>query len=162
MPPASKKKEKRDIPDPAEWMRQHAGGANGPQNAGAGTGPTGFSKTNTPGESGRDTSGTQPSGATNGFGNNTHRQPAPPKGQETPANKAKGDGKKKAELSPNNKKHAGSMTKGKPGHGLPSRNAMVRRLHPNFAGSKNPPTRPAQPNRSGILSKFEGFTPQKG
>jgi hypothetical protein len=160
--PQSQKKEKRDIPDPVEWLKSRQGGANGPENAGAQMPNQGHSKTMTPGQSGRDNSASDPSGATNGFGNNTKREPAPKKGQQVPAHQARGKGGKKTELSPSNKKHAGSMTKGKPAFGLPSRDSMVRRLHPNFAGNKNPPSRSSQPNRSGILSKFEGFTPNKG
>lgn len=130
-------KEKREIPDPAAFMAQRSNSASGHPNP------------NTPGESGRDMP-TQTSGAPQGFGG--INSPNSPHGNTEPAKKHEGSGKKKSELSPNNKKHAGSMTKGKPGYGMPSKEAVQRRINQPMGKS------PAQSHsRSGVLSRFEGF-----
>lgn len=150
------KSEKRKIPTPMEWLAAQS--QNGPANAGAGTGPEGFSAPMTPGATGK-TMPTVHSGAQNGQrgGTGSHE----PQGQNTPASKARGNGKKETKLSPSNKKHAGSMAKGKGGYGMPTRDAIARRLHQPVGTSKAPAAKgPA--GRTGILSKFEGFSPNKG
>lgn len=153
---SNQKTEKRKIPTPMEWLQANA--QNGPQNAGASTGPAGFTQPMTPGATGR-TMPTQHSGAVNGIQGG--RGPKAPQGQETPASKARGNGKKQTTLSPNNKKKAGSMTHGKPAFGMPSKNALARRLHPPVGASKAPSATNAS-GRNGILSKFEGFSANRG
>jgi hypothetical protein len=86
---------------------------------------------------------------------NSHGQPS--QGQSTPASKARGHGAKKKELSPNNTRKAGSSTKGKPGHGLPSHNAIHRRLY-GATPVATPKPNSGGVQRSGILAKFEGFS----
>lgn len=155
--PGAHKKEQRKIPDPAQWMRDRAGAANGPANAGKGGSHPESQNPMSPGATGKSMP-TQHGGRQNGTNNNG--KSAPPKGQAASARSARGSGKSKSELSPNNHKKAGSMVKGKSSH-LPTRDAIERRLHPNMGASKATSATRAS-GRSGILSKFEGFSPNNG
>ena len=153
--PPSGKKEKHPVPDPAQWMMEHAGQTvNGPAGAAPNT-PQRGNKPMTPGMSGStaESGPTKSSGAPQGFGGG-------PKKKEPQGNKAQAGHKKggKFGLAPNNKSKAKTMVEGKHPN-LPSRNAMVRRLHPNFSPGGGAVPNNNQPARSGLLSKFEGFTP---
>ena len=150
--PASGKQESRPIPDPVDYMRSHSGvtvnGPAGAQQSGA-TGPSPMS----PGVSGGGTSTTtKDSGAPQGFGGVPKKRE--PQGQKAQAKEGGG----KFGLAPSNKKKAPTMTRGN-NKVNPSRGAMIRRQHPTFAGSGAVPGGSGLSSRSGILSKFEGFTP---
>ena len=150
--PKSNKKEQRSIPDPATWMAQHMGmTVNGPQGAAPDTAQQGGPPM-TPGQSGS-AAGSGPttsSGAPQGFGGIPKKKaPQGNQGQQTTKSGPVG-------LHPNNKSKAKPRNKGKLPSNLPARNAMVRRVHPGFGGAVPSHNQPA---RSGLLSKFEGFTP---
>jgi hypothetical protein len=155
--PESGKTEKRPIPDPVEYLQSKAGvTVNGPQGH-VTSDAAGHSNPMSPGASGTvgSSNTTKDSGAPQGFGGVPQKKE--PQGNKAPVS---GAGKKAASgLSPSNKKKAGAQAVGKPAFGLPSRNAMVRRQHPTFSGSGQSPNGSGLSNRSGILSKFEGFTP---
>lgn len=77
-------------------------------------------------------------------------------GQQKPASKSRGNGRKQNSLSPNNTKKAGTMVTRGPDSTkkVPPIGAVKNRLRGNGPhGNANIPRNP----RTGILSKFEGF-----
>jgi len=138
----------KSAPDPVAWMQEHMGHA-GPS-GGSGQ-PVSASGSDKP---------TQHDGAKVGFKNvNSHGKAE--HGRKEPSSKFRGNGQKKSELAPNNKKHAGSSTKGKPAFGMPTRNAIARRLNKPVGQSQAPSAQNAR-GRTGQLKNFEGFNKNNG
>lgn len=137
---------KREIPDPAEFMRQRMGG--GPQSGEPG--PTGHAQPMSPGVHAKSPIGDKRNPNQNGQATAGSKADTK-KGQQTPASKARGSGKHQTKTLPSNGKKAPAMVKGKPAYGMPSMNAVGR--HVNQALGKGTTS-----SRSGILSHFEGFS----
>jgi hypothetical protein len=95
---------------------------------------------------------TQTSGAPQGFGGGTKKK-------EPQGNKGQHHRKGKITPSPNNKSKAKAMVNGKTPFGMPSKNAIVRRLHPPAGNSTAASA--AGHNRNGVLSNFAGFGPSQ-
>jgi hypothetical protein len=142
----------REIPDPVAWMKAHMGPNEG-----------------SPGEEKGESAGleamekkfgidkpTQGDSATNGFSSvNSHGGSST--GRETPSSSHRGNGAKQTTVTSNSSKKAGpTIEPGKSHPGLPSRNALARRLNPRAGQSTAASTKNTQ-GRTGILSKFEGF-----
>jgi hypothetical protein len=136
---------KREIPDPVAWMQAHMGpneGAPGGQQTGQPVSQFGGDKP------------TQGDPAKNGFQSvNSHGKAQ--NGRKEPSSNFRGNGKQKKELSPNNTKKAGSQAKGNPAFGMPSRNAIARRIHRPVGQSTAQSAKEGR-GRTGNLKNFEG------
>lgn len=145
-------RKQREVPDPVAWMKAHMGPNEGSPGEEAGESKSLESQEQAFGID----KPTQGDSKPNGFANvNSHG--GAQHGNPDPASASRGSGGKSKELSPNNTKKAGSMAKrGPDSHpGLPSRNALARRLHPPAGQSKASSARDGR-GRTGILSHFEG------
>lgn len=151
-------KKQREIPDPIAYMKAHMSPNEGSPGEEAGESPAMEAQEQAFGID----KPTQGDGRQNGINVQSSKGPETKNGNPEPASKSRGSGKKKTELSPNNKKKAGPMVKagGKPPFGMPSREAIGRKLV-SMGTSKAPAAQNAS-GRTGILSHFEGFSPNKG